>query len=111
MRFLTCEPNINGYKDTDYLDEADRFYLNPNEWFTQNENTLKNISHLVLFENLYDDLNNIKSETVEEFLRKFSNCERIFYSFIEQSKRLGKNLLLCYKNSQLLENYNVNNDY
>ena len=57
MKFLTCEPPIK--KDdlkSGYLDEADQFYLNPNEWYKKNHENLTDYNYVILFRNLYDEL-------------------------------------------------------
>ncbi len=55
MRFLTCEPNLKK-QILNYKDEADKFDLNPEEWFTQNKNEIKSFSFIVIFENYYNRL-------------------------------------------------------
>lgn len=103
MKFLTCEPPIK--KDdlkSGYLDEADQFYLNPNEWYTKNHKDLINYNYVVLFRNLYDDLlkyenQNDKSSSIGIYLNQFKILKTFFHSFIIQSKRNHRELLILFK--------------
>ena len=96
MRFLTCEPNINK-SVANYLDEADRFYSSPNEWYLENKDEL-NATHLVLFENLFNRIKTeLQNSELDSFLSRFEKCERFMYSFVEQSKRVGKYIMMCFR--------------
>jgi len=92
MKFLTCEPNL--FKENNYVDEADMFYLDPDKWFISNKDSIESITYLVIFENLYQQLKESKSEVTKRFVKKFFSCERFFYSFAISSNRLDKYLLL-----------------
>lgn len=56
-RFLTCNPNLNNIQG--YVDEADKFYENPNAWLRQHyppNSTLP--SHIICFDNLVPIIGN-----------------------------------------------------
>jgi hypothetical protein len=93
MKFLTCEPNL--FKETNYVDEADMFYSDPNKWFMLNEDSIESITHLVIFEKLYNQLKESNSEITKRFVKKFFSCEKFFYSFALASSRLDQYILLC----------------
>lgn len=97
MRFLTCEPNLDTNL-TSYMDEADKFDVNPEAWFSQNKNQIKDFTYLVMFENLYRKLIRLQEATGTSeskiFLDGFRIQNRFFHSFIEQSERTGKHMLL-----------------
>lgn len=60
-RFLTCEPNFNA-SNTNYLDESEIFYNNPNVWLRQNyppNGTLP--SHIISFDILAAGISDILS--------------------------------------------------
>jgi hypothetical protein len=102
MRFLTCEPNLDPLIPYErYVDEADWFYANPNQWFTLNRNEIEfTTTHLVIFENLFDKIKvDLELTALGRFLNRFDKCERFSYSFIEQSERVGKYILLCHVKS------------
>lgn len=59
-RFLTCEPNL--YNVSNYQDEADQFYNNPNEWLRSNyPPTGKLPSHIIAFDSLLLSITDILS--------------------------------------------------
>ncbi len=93
MKFLTCEPNL--FKEKNYVDEADMFYEQPEQWFILNRDSIESITHLVIFEHLYKQLKESTSEVTKRFVKKFFSCEKFFYSFALSSNRLDTHLLLC----------------
>jgi hypothetical protein len=109
MRFLTCEPPIkHEQKLSDYLDEADQFYSNPNEWFKNNYDNLTHnngFNYIVLFKNLYDELKLLKSDNNDKsigvYLEKFQILKSFFHSFIIQSNRNHRELLILFKSDKV----------
>jgi phosphatidylinositol glycan class B len=82
MWFLTCEPPLD-----DRVDEADQFYQNPITYLEQHK---KQTSHLVLFDNLYTQLNGYLKE------QGFTECQRFFNShFHDDTRRRGDVVVLC----------------
>lgn len=56
-RFLTCEPNLHGVSN--YIDEADEFFENPEKWLDKtysSENNVKLPTHIVIFDGLSNKL-------------------------------------------------------
>ena len=103
MRFLTCEPPLSDAEPTtsSYMDEADQFYAKPHEWYAANRgNYLATVTHLVLFESLYQQLC-APDSTSRDFCRflndSFPKRQRFFHSFVEISQRTSGDLLLLYK--------------
>jgi len=97
MKFLTCEPNLD--KSTKlYIDEADRFDINPEEWFSVNKNEIKDFKYLVMFENLLNKLENIqlknKNSEVGVFMSRYKLVDKFYNSFVETSARTGKHMFL-----------------
>jgi hypothetical protein len=106
MRFLTCEPPINQSATINYYqDEADEFYSNPNKWFDKNYEKLtqkNDYNYIVLFKNLYDELNVLKDEnnfkmTFGIYLEKYELLNTFYYSFVIQSKRNHRDLIILFK--------------
>ena len=97
MRFLTCEPNFDKSIEA-YMDEADRFDVNPEEWFLANRNEIRGFTYLVMFENLQKRLGKIRSQLenseVGVFMGRYSLEEKFFHSFVETSERTGKHMML-----------------
>jgi hypothetical protein len=103
MRFLTCEPNLDPSVPCEtYEDEADIFFSNPNQWFLTNQHDIQvSTTHLVLFENLFNEIRvDLEFTPVGRFLSRFAKCDRFLFSFIEQSKRVGKYIMLCEASKQ-----------
>lgn len=88
MQFLTCEPNLN--KQENYIDEADVFYNDPVKWLSNNQNVIENSTYVILFESLY--------KQVGHLFNNLKICKRFFYSFVQQSERTDKTLLLLCLN-------------
>ena len=81
------------------MDEADKFNLDPEEWFSVNKNEIKDFTRVVMFENLYAKLTRLQSEMFDHsemsyFMKKFRIEEKFFHTFIEQSERTGKSMML-----------------
>ncbi|XP_014670540.1 PREDICTED: GPI mannosyltransferase 3-like [Priapulus caudatus] len=73
MRFLTCEPNLEGAAD--YEDEADRFYRAPLLWLGRHASPPRPLpTHVVMFDAL--------APRVEVWLGKygFAECARVFHT-------------------------------
>jgi hypothetical protein len=113
MRFLTCEPNFNTNTPHDiYTDEADQFYSDPNKWFLSNRGAIESsVTHLVLFDKLFEHIKvELDSQMpVRKFVDGFGKCERFLYSFFEQSKRVGRYIMLC-KVPQSIDYDELDND-
>lgn len=88
MRFLTCEPNLATPMDS-YVDEADQFYADPDDWFRKNWSDIENVTRLVIYENLYVKLESSK------FIRLFTHCEKIFNSPVRPTERVDKYMYIC----------------
>lgn len=90
------------------MDEADQFYLNQTNWFLKNEDQIIATTHLILFENLFYKLQNLDIFT-KNFLSSFKICKKFFHSWIQQSDRTDRNLLLlCKEDNNLDLNLNDN---
>lgn len=77
MRFLTCEPNLNNSKD--YLDEVDKFRMNPMNWleinYLNNSKVARLPSHVVIDDSTLQD--------VGPFLKDYKRliyCEDIHFA-------------------------------
>ncbi|KAJ3190186.1 hypothetical protein HDU85_000477 [Gaertneriomyces sp. JEL0708] len=105
MRFLTCEPPVRGTQAT-YVDEADMFYQDPRgfirnrfhegqilDYRTSNTNVSNSIqwpSHVVLFEALLPEVQDILVE------KQYSECARFFNSYFhDDSRRKGDVVIYC----------------
>ena len=53
LQFLTCPPNLHKMKN--YVDEADKFYENPSNWFMANPSSLF-ANYLIIFDVLLDSV-------------------------------------------------------
>nr|CAH0106111.1 unnamed protein product [Daphnia galeata] len=53
LQFLTCPPNLHKMKN--YVDEADKFYENPSNWFMANPSSLF-AHYLIIFDVLLDSV-------------------------------------------------------
>lgn len=95
MKFLTCEPNINR-SISNYLDEADKFWINPNKWFDTNRQTVQEATHVVLFENLYNRL--MRSNRTSDYMNGFKLCKKFYHSFAKTTERTDRYLFLMCKN-------------
>ena len=97
MRFLTCEPNLSNV--TEYTDEADIFYANPQQWLEEELLRLELDhqafvdrhlpTHLVMF--------NVLQHQIEHFLRKnrYEECARFFHSHFPEG-RVGSHVtVMC----------------
>jgi hypothetical protein len=96
MRFLTCEPNLeknNSNEVTPYLDEADKFYLDYDDWFGKNMETVEKTTRLVIYEALFFKISN--SSKLISLSERFPHCETFYHSPIKQSERIGNRILLC----------------
>lgn len=82
LNFLKCEPNLDNRDD--YMDEADRFYLNPIESL-RNRLNMYNSSHLVMFDTLYDQIKEFFEEDQLFFVKTI-----LFNSHIQHTSRHGK---------------------
>jgi hypothetical protein len=109
MRFLTCEPNFDK-SITGYMDEADKFDVNPEEWFLANKDEIKNYTYLVMFENLHKRLLKAgQNQLVSLFLSRYNLEMKFFHSFVETSERTGKQMMLFrIKNLKIAEEMKKN---
>lgn len=83
-RFLTCEPNFNATEN--YVDEADRFYENPNLWLRTHfppNGTLP--SHIVGYDVLVP--------WISDILSRYKPLYRIFHTSFP-SERVGKYVII-----------------
>lgn len=96
MRFLRCEPNLNESRKS-YIDEADAFYTNADEWFQRYQRLLEErTTHLVMFASLPGLIKAKHPDTaIDEFITRFDHCKNFSYSFVDQSSRVSKDLVLC----------------
>lgn len=85
-RILTCEPNLHDVSN--YTDEADIFFENPNKWLEESysdtsKNTTKLPTHIIMFD--------ILSNELHTFLRKkkYKNILSIFHTDFP-SGRIGR---------------------
>lgn len=99
-RILTCEPNLHGLSN--YTDEADVFFENPNKWLEESySHTSESISklptHIVMFDKL--------SNEVYTFLRKrrYKNILSIFHTDFP-SGRIGRFISVYSNNIYSKEN-------
>lgn len=87
LRFLTCEPNLNGEKD--YIDEEEQFYANPAEWLQYNVTDYQKSrlpTHTVLFDSLEPE--------IEDFLKDYKLIHNVSNKNIFNISRIGQNILL-----------------
>jgi hypothetical protein len=91
-------------KRHEYIDEADRFFEYPQQWYAANQKELEDITYLVIFENLHkqilsmkqDDQNSIKRpKTIRDFLVDRLKCESLFNSIVQPTERTDKFILVC----------------
>jgi hypothetical protein len=108
MKFLTCEPYLgeNLDKRHEYIDEADQFFENPQQWYAANQKELEGITYLVMFENLHKQILNMKEDnqnsikkakTIRDFLLDHLKCESFFNSIVQPTERTDKFILVCNK--------------
>lgn len=86
MRFLTCEPNVDGAQF--YTDEAEQFFANPSKWLRFNLPVYpKSVmpTHAVLFDNL--------ESQISDFLKEYKLIETINHTEYAID-RIGNNVLL-----------------
>lgn len=83
LNFLTCEPNLNKIK-TDYIDEADQFFLKPIESLQKRLKT-SDSSHLVMFDTLYNQVKEIFEDDQWFYVKQI-----LFNSHIQHTSRHGK---------------------
>jgi phosphatidylinositol glycan class B len=90
MWFLTCEPPLE--EKTDELDEADQFYQDPVSFLkTHQHDRLWPTSHLVLFDNLLPQVQEVLTD------QGYKECKRFFNShFHDDSRRRGDVVVLCH---------------
>lgn len=106
MYFLTCEPNLKSNSD-DYLDEADRFYEDPDVWLKQRYDsgpwlisssaTDQLPTHIVMFDELY--------LRIPSWLRQhdFHFCDKFFHSHFPEGRSSGSVVVACRLPSPLLK--------
>lgn len=99
-RILTCEPNLHGVSN--YTDEADIFFENPNKWLEESysdisESTTKSPTHIIMFD--------ILSNEMHTFLRKkkYKNILSIFHTDFP-SGRIGRFINVFSNNDDLKKN-------
>lgn len=86
IRFLTCEPDFKN-SDSNYRDEADRFYDNPNKWLhTEYPPTGQLPSHIVTFDTLVPTLSSI--------LSRYRPAYRFGHTSVPLSQRIGYHVIL-----------------
>ena len=87
FRFLHCEPNLTS--SPGYMDEADRFYSDPELWLEQIN---LNPDLVILFNNLQGQ--------ISEFLRSYKLCQTFFHSHLPEG-RIGEHVLVFCKQSSV----------
>lgn len=99
-RILTCEPNLYGVSN--YIDEADVFFENPNKWLEEtysntSESITKSPTHIIMFD--------ILSNEIHTFLkkRKYKNILSIFHTDFP-SGRIGQFINVYSNNNDSKEN-------
>lgn len=92
LNFLTCEPNLNRSM-THYLDEADEFYSNPIENLRKRFSKSQ-VSHLVMFNTLYDQLKPIFDTELPFDVKK-----TLFNSHIQHTSRHGRMIYVLQRRS------------
>ncbi|UJR25479.1 hypothetical protein I4U23_006825 [Adineta vaga] len=90
LNFLTCEPNLDALS-TDYIDEADRFFLKPIESLRSRLNMFKP-SHLIMFDTLYDQVKDLFEDDQFYYVKKI-----LFNSHIQHTSRHGKSIYILEK--------------
>ncbi|KAB1277367.1 GPI mannosyltransferase 3 [Camelus dromedarius] len=76
MRFLQCPPDLSG--KSDYLTEADIFYLNPLKWLYRefhNDSTLP--THLIIFSVLEEMCKKFHKRTSQQAHKKAANSSQV----------------------------------
>jgi phosphatidylinositol glycan class B len=81
VRFLTCEPDFTG--NPHYRDEADVFYADPEKWLLHNYSSNDNVSHIIIYDNLYPKITNF----LNQYNYKLNSS--LFHTF-HPSGRVGK---------------------
>lgn len=111
MRFLTCEPFLGTEKEqkTQYMDEADQFFNNPQLWYIKNANVFEEMTYLVIFSNLYHQIiqkevneekmqnNLVNSKSLKDFMLNRLKCESFYNSVVQPTTRTDKIILVCRK--------------
>lgn len=85
MRFLTCEPNLEGKEN--YTEEADHFYSSPSSWLQQQYQDAELPSHLVMFSNLEAD---VADFTV---MYNYTDCASFFHTHAPEG-RVGSHVMV-----------------
>ena len=85
LNFLTCEPNFDR-ENRNYIDEADRFFLQPIESLRARLQTNHSkSSHLVMFDTLYNQVKEFVEDEQGFFVKMI-----LFNSHIQHTSRHGK---------------------
>ncbi|XP_014473072.1 PREDICTED: GPI mannosyltransferase 3 [Dinoponera quadriceps] len=90
VRFLTCEPNLNGVGD--YVDEADRFFADPAAWLDVNyvnNSAVPLPTHVIAFD--------CAASKIARFLRPYKLIAKLFHTHFPESN-YGRYVLL-YKHA------------
>ncbi|EFX79028.1 hypothetical protein DAPPUDRAFT_197829 [Daphnia pulex] len=87
LQFLTCPPNLNHLKN--YVDEADKFYDNPTDWFIDNP-SLSFTNYFVFFDVLLDSI------SAHLGFNGFHLIGNFFHADIAQG-RVGRHVLVFKK--------------
>ncbi|XP_076115625.1 GPI alpha-1,2-mannosyltransferase 3-like [Mytilus galloprovincialis] len=89
MRFLTCEPNLK--QEEDYIDEADIFYEDPEDWlkieYKQQKRQLP--SHLVYFNTLQFDISLFLSQS------GYRQCGKFFHTHLPEGRTGSHVIVSC----------------
>lgn len=83
IRFLTCEPNLNGINN--YVDEADQFYLNPATFLSKEYNNM-NIDNLPSFVVIFDVLEAAINDFIKGNVTKLSLCAKYFHTHFNEGR-------------------------
>ncbi|KAJ8029122.1 GPI mannosyltransferase 3 [Holothuria leucospilota] len=89
LKFLTCHPNLEHI--TDYVDEADLFYENPQKWLEKNFASFEKYpSYIVMF--------NVLQERVKSFLDKgkYGQVAEFFHTHFPEG-RVGRYVLVFHR--------------
>ena len=89
MRFLTCEPNLAHVAN--YTDEAEEFFLRPDEWLGDNFDDLLPPSHLVMF--------SVLQVRITPFLERhnYTECTKIFHTHVPEGRVSSHVVVTCHE--------------
>lgn len=97
MQFLHCAPNL--FRQENYVDEAERFYNDPNHWMLENPSSSLS-DYLVLFDVLLENVSSHLAANDYNLIGNFFHADLV-------SGRVGSRVLVFEKDSHTLSRSSV----